>query len=179
MYSLIFHISLSVTLSLPHDLSAGLRSSAVPVPEEVKHTSVLLVLIDLSASWVGPRCRAVRGERGVIPLWGIVIVITAVLVSLLKHCGQRLKDLWYGLEKKKTNISRSIVCCCLKELYTMIRTQPQTPHCPPPGFRSATLTSFFLTDVYEYIKIISSVESIIVPLELEAAREREKYCNES
>lgn len=50
MYSLIFHIFLSVTLSLQHHLSAGLVSSVVPVPEEIKHTSILLVLIDLSVS---------------------------------------------------------------------------------------------------------------------------------
>lgn len=51
------------TLSLQHDLSAGPVSSAVPVPEEVKQTWILLVLIDLNVSWVGPCCCAIRGEE--------------------------------------------------------------------------------------------------------------------
>lgn len=47
---------------LQHDPSLGLVSSVVPVPEEAKHTSDLLVLIDLSVSWVGPRSNAIGGE---------------------------------------------------------------------------------------------------------------------
>lgn len=59
---------------------------------------------------------------------------------------------------KKKNMGRSTVCCCLNELYTIIRTQQQKPHCPPMRFISAILTDL-LTEVYMYSEIISSVES--------------------
>lgn len=65
----------------------------------------------------------------------------------------------YDMIKKM--IGRSTLRCCLEELYMMIRTQQQKPHCPPQRFISAMLTALSdLSIQYMYSKIISRVESL-------------------
>lgn len=128
--------------------------TAVSVPEEVKYIlyqSYLCLLI----VGVGLNYAVVPSEgREVITLWGFAICHLTVLVSLLKRCGQRYRII-YDMAQ---NNGRFTVCSCLNELYTMIRTQQQKPHCPPLRSISAILTAL-LTEVYMYSGIISSVES--------------------
>lgn len=96
-----------------------------------------LVLI---VSWVGQRCRGIRGEGS------LRHIITTVLVS-------SLKSLWPEIKGSPMIWLKKTVCCCLKELYTMIRTQQQkhTVHHHQPFWQ------LYLTEVYTYSKITSSV----------------------
>lgn len=137
---------------LQYDLFAGLVSSAVR--EEVKHSLVLHLScaywLKCELGWTTLLCH----HRGGKSFHFDTLPFTIILVSLTV-CGQRLKDrLWYV---KKQNW----------QIYSMLLSEGDV-HDDQDTATKTTLSTIedqpfwqlYLTEVYMYSKIISSVESL-------------------